>query len=83
MWTQRPRKLNCLTSLLSNDQRAEDKEMLVNLITKKIIENDLTHTKICKLLNNKHPTRSPKMVIKTKNKIIMHNEYNMVFICSV
>lgn len=32
---------------------------------------------ICKLITVKHPTHSPKMVIKTKNKIIKHNEYKI------
>lgn len=31
----------------------------------------------CKLITFKHPSQSPKMVIKTKNKIIMHNEYKI------
>lgn len=36
----------------------------------------------CKLITVKHPTHSPKMVIKTKNKIIMHNEYKILdFFC--
>ena len=32
---------------------------------------------ICKLITVKHPTHSPKMVIKLKNKIIMNNEYKI------
>lgn len=32
---------------------------------------------ICKLITVKHPTHTPKMVIKLKNKIIMHNEYKI------
>lgn len=40
------------------------------------------YKKICKLITVKHPTPSPKMVIKTKNKIIIHNEYKILdFFC--
>lgn len=51
--------------------------------TKTKNKNTETHSKhikkyICKLITDKHSTHSPKMVIKTKHKIIMDKEYRIL-----